>query len=196
MASKDTKSEILKAGMSIISRQGFNSTGIEAILKKANVPKGSFYHYFSSKKEFGLNVLDRFARGIDRIFTSFLEDQSLPPITRLRNCIESLAVRFEDNNCSIGCLVANMGQELSDQDEEFRGKLAEIFTNWSGHFEKCLREARQRGDIPDDISPDHTAQFFLSGFEGALLVSKVLKSPAPLRNFIAIFFEQLLRQKP
>ena len=74
MASKDTKLEILKAGMSIISRQGFNSTGIDAILKKANVPKGSFYHYFASKKDFGLKVLDRFATGIDRIFTSFLED--------------------------------------------------------------------------------------------------------------------------
>lgn len=196
MATKDTKAEIVKAGMSIISRQGFNSSGIDAILKKADVPKGSFYHYFSSKKDFGLNVLDRFAAGIDRIFTSFLEDQSLPPITRLRNCLESLAARFEDNNCSIGCLVANMGQELADQDEEFRGKLAEIFTNWCGHFEKCLREARERGEIPDDISPEHTAQFFLSGFEGALLVSKVLKSPAPLRNFICIFFEQLLRQKP
>jgi TetR/AcrR family transcriptional regulator, transcriptional repressor for nem operon len=196
MASKDTKSEIVKAGMSIISRQGFNSTGIEAILKKANVPKGSFYHYFPSKKDFGLQVLDRFASGIDRIFVSFLEDQSLSPITRLRNCIESLAARFEDNNCSIGCLVANMGQELADQDEEFRGKLAEIFTTWCGHFENCLREAWEQGEIPDDISPEHTAKFFLSGFEGALLVSKVLKSPEPLRNFITIFFEQLLRQMP
>jgi TetR/AcrR family transcriptional regulator, transcriptional repressor for nem operon len=196
MASKDTKSEILKAGMSIISRQGFNSTGIDAILKKANVPKGSFYHYFDSKKDFGLSVLDRFARGIDRIFTSFLEDQTYPPITRLKNCIESLAARFEDNNCSIGCLVANMGQELSDQDEDFRENLAGIFKSWCSHFEKCLCEARERGDIPEDISPEQTAQFFLSGFEGALLVSKVLKSSSPLRNFITIFFEQVLRQKP
>jgi len=180
--------------MTIISRQGFNSTGIEAILKKANVPKGSFYHYFSSKKDFGLQVLDRFASGIDRIFVSFLEDQSLSPVTRLRNCIESLAARFEDNNCSIGCLVANMGQELADQDEEFREKLAAIFTTWCGHFEKCLREAMEHGEIPNDTSPAHTAKFFLSGFEGALLVSKVLKSPEPLRNFITIFFEQLLRQ--
>ncbi len=196
MATKDTKSEILKAGMSIISRQGFNSTGIEAILKKANVPKGSFYHYFSSKKDFGLKVLDRFAVGIDRIFTSFLEDQSLSPITRLRNCIESLAARFEDNNCSIGCLVANMGQELADQDEEFRQNLARIFKTWATHFEKCLQEAQDQGEIPADISPELTAQFFLSGFEGALLVSKVLKSSSPLRNFITIFFEQVLQQKP
>ena len=194
MVAKDTKTEIVKAGMSIISRQGFNSTGIEAILKKANVPKGSFYHYFSSKKEFGLNVLDRFATGIDRIFASFLEDHSLPPVARLQNCIGSLAARFEDNNCSIGCLVANLGQELADQDEEFRQKLAKIFQTWTSHFEKCLCEAQERGEIPGTVSPRHTAEFFLSGFEGALLVSKVKKSSSPLRNFITIFFEQVLRQ--
>ncbi|MGA7827518.1 MAG: TetR family transcriptional regulator C-terminal domain-containing protein [Geobacteraceae bacterium] len=196
MITKDTRSEILKAGMSIISRQGFNSTGIDAILKKANVPKGSFYHYFSSKKDFGLKVLDRFATGIDRIFISFLEDRSLPALVRLRNCIESLAARFEDNNCSIGCLVANMGQELADQDEVFRENLAGIFTSWCSHFEKCLSEAQEQGEIPEDISPANAAQFFLSGFEGALLVSKVMKSPMPLRNFITIFFEQVLRQSP
>jgi TetR/AcrR family transcriptional regulator, transcriptional repressor for nem operon len=196
MVTKDTKTEILKAGMGIISRQGFNSSGIDAILKKAGVPKGSFYHYFTSKKDFGLKVLDRFATGIDRIFSTFLEDPSLPPIDRLRNCVESLAARFEDNNCSIGCLVANMGQELADQDEDFRVNLAGIFTSWCTHFENCLREARDRGEIPEELSPEDTAQFFLSGFEGALLVSKVLKSSAPLRNFITIFFDRVLRQTP
>jgi TetR/AcrR family transcriptional repressor of nem operon len=196
MTTKDTRAEILKAGMRIISRQGFNSTGIEAILKEANVPKGSFYHYFSSKKDFGLQVLNRFSTGIDRIFVSFLEDHSLPPLVRLRNCIESLVIRFEDNNCSIGCLVANLGQEMADQDEEFREKLAEIFRSWICHFESCLHEARDQEEIPADISPEHTAEFFLSGFEGALLVSKVLKSSEPLHTFINIFFERVLRQTP
>lgn len=197
MPTKDTKSEILKAGMSIISRHGFNATGIEAILKKANVPKGSFYHYFSSKKEFGLNVLDRFATKIDRVFISYLEsDDATSPLARLRNCIENLIDLFEDNNCSIGCLVANLGQELADQDEDFREKLAEIFSSWIAHFKKCLYEAREMNEIPCDLSPERTAEFFLSGFEGALLVSKVLKTSAPLRNFVDIFFERVLRQTP
>jgi TetR/AcrR family transcriptional repressor of nem operon len=193
MTTKDTKKQIIKAGMSIIARQGFNATGIEAVLKQAMVPKGSFYYYFSSKQEFGLQVLDHFSAGIDRIFTSFLADGSVPPLTRLRNCLESLVDRFEDNNCSIGCLAANLGQELADQSEEFRQKLADIFLSWTGHFERCLGEAREAGEIPEDISPEHMAEFFLSGFEGALLISKVKKSSLPLRNFITIFFERLLQ---
>jgi TetR/AcrR family transcriptional repressor of nem operon len=193
MSARDTKKQIIKAGMSIIARQGFNSTGIEAVLKQAMVPKGSFYHYFSSKQEFGLQVLEHFSSSIDRIFTSFLTDDNLPPLTRLRNCVENLVQRFEDNNCSIGCLAANLGQELADQSEEFRQKLADIFQLWTEHFERCLEEAGKAGEIPGNISPEHLAEFFISGFEGALLISKVKKSSLPLKNFISIFFEKVLQ---
>lgn len=193
MAAKDKRTDIIRAGMGIMARQGFNSTGIDAILKQAKVPKGSFYHYFPSKQEFGLSVLDHFAAGIDRIFASFLSDETAPPLTRLRNCLESLVARFEGNNCSIGCLAANIGQEMADQSEEFREKLVQIFRSWIRHFEKCLREARNAGEIPADLSPECVAEFFLSGFEGALLMSKVMKSPVPLRNFIDVFFGRVLK---
>lgn len=193
MATKDTRSDIIRAGMAIISRHGFNSTGIEAILKQAGVPKGSFYHYFSSKQDFGLQVLDHFASGIDRIFTSMLSDDSLSPLTRFRKCVESLVVRFEDNNCSVGCLVANLGQELADQNEEFRLRLAGIFRSWMRHFEQCLREARSAGEIPAEASTRLLAEVFISGFEGALLISKVTKSSAPLREFIDFYFEKAVR---
>jgi TetR/AcrR family transcriptional repressor of nem operon len=193
MATRDTKAEIIRAGLGIMARQGFNSTGIDAVLKRANVPKGSFYHYFSSKQDFGLNVLDHFARDIDGIFTLFLTDDSASPLTRLKNCVESLVARFEENSCSIGCLAANLGQEMADQSEEFRERLVAVFRSWIGHFERCLSEARDAGEIPDDLSPGYAAECFLSGFEGALLVSKVMKSSLPLRNFINVYFERVLR---
>lgn len=193
MAGRDTRTDIIRAGLSIMARQGFNSTGIDAVLKRANVPKGSFYHYFSSKQEFGLNVLEHFAGGIDGIFTSFLADESISPLARLKNCVDSLVDRFEQNNCSIGCLAANLGQEMADQSEEFRERLEGVFRSWIGHFERCLSEARDSGEIPADLSPGYAAECFLSGFEGALLVSKVMKSSAPLRNFIDMYFGRVLR---
>lgn len=192
MSSSETKKQIIKAGMNIIARQGFNATGIEAILKQANVPKGSFYYYFPSKQDFGLQVQDHFAEGIDRIFTSYLTDSGHTPLARLRNCLESLVDRFEHNNCSIGCLAANMGQELADQSEDFRLKLAHIFQSWMAHFEQCLAEAREAGEIAADRSPREIAEYFLTGFEGALLISKVMKSPEPVRNFVSVFFDRII----
>lgn len=193
MTAKDTKTLLIKTGMGIIARQGFNGTGIEAIIRQANVPKGSFYHYFSSKKDFGLQVLDHFAAGIDRIFTTYLQDETLTPLNRLRACMENLVVRFENNNCSIGCLVANLGQEMADQDEEFRTKLAGIFASWVRHFQGCLQAAQDVGEIPRTVDPAQAAQLFLSGFEGALMLAKVQKSPVPVRTFIGAFISRVLQ---
>jgi Bacterial regulatory proteins, tetR family len=36
-------------------------TGLKEILDAAQVPKGSFYHYFESKEEFSAAVLKRYA---------------------------------------------------------------------------------------------------------------------------------------
>jgi TetR/AcrR family transcriptional repressor of nem operon len=192
MAGRDTKTDIIRAGMGMIARKGFNSSGLDAILRKAGVPKGSFYHYFQSKQDFGLEVIDHFAADIDRIFQSYLTDDSLPPLTRFRNCIDNLISRFENNNCSIGCLAANLGQELADRSEEFRIRLAGIFQSWIGHFEKCLAQACERGEISPGTDTRKMAEIFLCGFEGALLVSKVMKTSTPLRDFVSIYFDEML----
>ncbi|MBD3277050.1 MAG: TetR family transcriptional regulator, partial [Candidatus Aegiribacteria sp.] len=52
--SQNTKRHLVETGVSIMRMNGFRSTGLSQVLKEAAVPKGSFYHYFDSKEEFGL----------------------------------------------------------------------------------------------------------------------------------------------
>ena len=56
-----TRDDIIRVGLEILGEKGFNSCGIDAVLKSAKIPKGSFYYYFPSKEEFGLAVLDLYA---------------------------------------------------------------------------------------------------------------------------------------
>ena len=49
---------ILAEGARIIHENGYNNTGIQEILIAAGVPKGSFYFYFKSKEDFGLQLVD------------------------------------------------------------------------------------------------------------------------------------------
>lgn len=62
-----------------------NATGIDAILREDCVPKGSFYQYFKSKEELGLAVIDHFADGFEHRLDTFLKDDEVPPLNRLRN---------------------------------------------------------------------------------------------------------------
>ncbi len=193
MEKKDTRSTIIKIGTDLISRQGFNATGIDAILKEAGIPKGSFYHYFRSKEEFGLAVIDRFAERFEQRLTTFLNDGGETPLNRIRHFLEDSLARVTQNQCTRGCLIGNLGQEMADLNERFRERLESIFQIWRERFAACLHEAQQRGELPGSIDPNVAAGFILSGWEGAILRSKVMKSPGPMRDFIEVLFATTLQ---
>ncbi len=192
MEKKDTRSEIIRIGTDLISRQGFNTTGIDAVLKEAAVPKGSFYHYFKSKEEFGLAVIEHFAERFELRLSSFLNDEEVAPLNRIRNYLETGLARVSQNNCTKGCLIGNLGQEMADLNERFRARLDEIFGMWKERFAACLAEAQQRGELSHTLDANLLGGFILSGWEGAILRAKVMKSPQPMRDFIEVLFATTL----
>lgn len=193
MDKKNTRSDIIKIGTELISRQGYNATGIEMVLKEAGVPKGSFYHYFKSKEEFGLAVMDVFADYYSQRMTALLQDTALSPLTRIRTLLEGSLQRFSKNQCSKGCLIGNLGQEMADQNERFRARLDEIFDDWRTLFAGCLSEAQTAKELDSRLDAEALASFILSGWEGAILRAKVMKSPQPLQDFIEVLFKVTLR---
>ena len=42
--------------------KSFHSVGLNEILTSVKVPKGSFYHYFKSKEQFGVELLAHYVR--------------------------------------------------------------------------------------------------------------------------------------
>jgi len=186
------KDEIVQAGLDIISTRGFNGTGVEAILKQANVPKGSFYNFFPSKEEFGLAVIDLFLSDMAALRGPLMEDTLLPPLERIRKSFEALITRFESNNCSKGCLVGNLGLEMSDQSEVLRQRLEDALQRWIGSLAAILEEAFEEGALQIDVEPVMLAENLVASFEGALLRAKVKKSVDPLKNFIHLYFDIFL----
>src|SRR4051794_25241860 len=80
MSKEKTKAALLETGCQIFLEKGYNHAGIEAILQAAGVPKGSFYYYFDSKEDFGLQVLDRFADCYKTHLDRHLDDTSASPL--------------------------------------------------------------------------------------------------------------------
>ncbi len=194
MVKKDTRAEIIAIGTEMISLQGYNATGIDAVLKRAGVPKGSFYYYFASKEEFGLAVIEHFAGRYEQRLDTFLHDEEVTPLNRIRNYLESGLARLTQNRCTRGCLVGNLGQELADQNERFRARLDEIFLSWKERFAACLGDAQRAGELDPGLEPGVVAGFILSGWEGAILRAKVMKSPQPMRDFIETLFATVLKK--
>jgi len=193
MEKRDTRSDIITKGMEVISLYGYNATGIDTVLKQAGIPKGSFYHYFGSKEDFGLAVINHFAVRYNLRLEAFLSDEEVTPLNRIRNYLEHGLAKLTQNQCTRGCLIGNLGQELADQNERFRERLDEIFLSWKERFADCLKAAQSAGELTTALDAGTLAGFILSGWEGAILRAKVMKSPQPLRDFIETIFATVLK---
>jgi len=190
-----SKDDIVQVGLDLVLSRGFNATGVEAILKQANIPKGSFYNFFSSKEEFGLAVIDKFVADRFELLYPIFSDESLPPLERVRRSFEILIESFEGNDCFKGCLLGNLSLEMSDLSENVRQRLEQALQIWAGELSKLLLQAQKEKAMPSDMNTEMLAENLVSSFEGALLRSKVKKSPEPLRNFIHFYFDIFLARK-
>lgn len=192
MKRQDTRDKLVQVGAEIIAQQGFNSTGINTVLSTAGVPKGSFYYYFSSKEDFGLAVIESFVEAYDAKLEAILGDTTSAPLERLRNYFRAGMADMASSECSKGCLIGNLGQELSAQSDVFRARLDQVFRGWERRLGECLAAARNAGEIAADQDVDELASFILAGWEGAILRAKMVKSTQPMQGFIDIFFGRVL----
>jgi TetR/AcrR family transcriptional repressor of nem operon len=193
MSKETTRTTLLETGKRIFLERGYSNSGIEAILQAAGVPKGSFYHYFASKEDFGLQVLDRFADDIRANFERCLADPTRGPLDRLRLYFEDACQRFQSQQCRNGCLVGNLSQELAAQSEVFRVRLEGIFEDLRERYAECLREAQESGEISPEWDVRQLAEFCLGSWQGAILRAKAARSVVPIRIFIDILFGHVLR---
>ncbi len=180
MGKQDTKSLLLDHGLRLMLERGYNTTGIHDILAAAGVPKGSFYHYFKNKEDFGLQVMGRYADDgyaeIDRV----LGDKRQPPLVRLQRLFEGFRANYEQRFCRYGCLLGNLGQEMADINDTFRDRIQSHFDRWTARIALCLDEAVVSGDLGTDADTTMLAGTLLDAYEGALLRMKVVKNTAPL----------------
>src|SRR5271170_7533539 len=123
---ESTKVLLLERGTEIMLEKGYNNTGIMEVLQRTGVPKGSFYHYFECKEDFGLQIINHFAQKYEVKLNETLGNASLTPLARLKAYCQTTINDLESHNCRKGCLIGNLSQEMSDQSEVFRKRLFEI----------------------------------------------------------------------
>jgi len=179
----DTRADLVQIGTDILSEKGFDTTTIEEVLRRADVPKGSFYYYFASKADFGLAVIDNYAFLLEQKLTRLLRDPNVRPLQRVRNYIAEAALGLETHEFRRGCLIGNMGQEFGGLDGVFRERILGVLNSWAGPLVECLQLGQGAGEIRADLNVKQIASFFWFSWEGAVLKAKLERSSLPLEEF-------------
>ena len=184
---------LIDIGTEIFTQKGFSSTGLDEIVQRAEVPKGSFYYYFGSKEEFTQEVIRNYAAYFAKKLERTLGDASLTPLQRLRAFAADATHGVRRFEFKRGCLVGNLGQEMASLQDDFRVLLLAVLNQWRDRFRDCIAEAQAAGEIATTADPAALAHFFWSAWEGAVLCAKLEKSTRALDNVSQLFFEQMLQ---
>ena len=183
----ETKQQLLEQGMALLLRHGYHDLGIAAVLEATEIPRGSFYHHFESKEDFGLQAIDLYMKHVHAGLDRYLGDKSLPPLQRVRRFFEATAEKYRAEGY-LGCLLGGLGQELSGISEAFRRKVEQCFSQIARRIAGCLEEAIQRGDLPKGTSARKMAELLVNCWEGAALRTRLRRDPAPLREMLDFYF--------
>lgn len=190
----ETRELLLRAGLAALTEKGFSSTGIDEVLKRVGVPKGSFYHYFESKEAFGAELIERYARYFGAKLERHFGDASRAPLDRLQAFVNDAQAGMARHAFRRGCLIGNLGQEMATLPESFRDRLNAVFEDWERRLARCLEAARAQGEIPPAVNCARAARFFWIGWEGAVLRAKLERSAEPLALFARGFLVGLQAQ--
>ncbi|MEZ2144105.1 TetR/AcrR family transcriptional regulator [Bradyrhizobium sp. DN5] len=185
------RARLLRTGVAILTEKGFSAVGVEEILDTAEVPKGSFYHYFDSKEAFGLALIDAYADYFARKLDRWFDDTERAPLDRLRDFIADARSGMARYRYRRGCLVGNLGQEMGVLPEPFRKRLAAVFRDWEARTSRCLRSAQEAGEMSSELDCEDLAQFFWIGWEGAVLRAKLERRPDALDVFAERFLAMI-----
>ncbi|WP_428243472.1 TetR family transcriptional regulator C-terminal domain-containing protein [Gynuella sp.] len=189
----DTKEALLQSGLEWLTQSGFCSSSLDSILRSIQIPKGSFYHYFASKEDFGLAVLERYRLFFEHKLDKHLLDESHSPISRLKNFMHDATMGIERYQFARGCLVGNLEQEIQTLPANFKQAIVDTYLSWQKRVEMCLIEAKQQQQIGPDEDTEALAKVFWIGWEGAVSRARLLHSSAPLEQFGTFFLERLQR---
>ncbi len=161
MAKRTNREKLLDFTYKEVKKYGYFEASTTTILKKAKLPKGVMYHYFDSKEQLVLMMIDEI---LEKRVARFFEIGESKPFDVL---IESIRQIFEKRYLSDAALFHRLLVESRDINPTFSRKYLQIYHSIIDNYKSILDQAVQNGEIVK-IKVDDTARFITSSIFGIL----------------------------
>lgn len=174
---KPTRDRLIEAGLYLFWRNGYAATGIAQILERAGANAGSFYHFFKTKEEMLLAVLELYIRTLDPVIVQPVMSRFHDPIERVFGILGFYRKNLLATGCTYGCPIGRLALEIPEEQFRVHKRLADNFDGWTAAVEKCLEDARDR--LPEGTNLKTLSQFVLTVMEGGVMQSRAHRDIGP-----------------
>ena len=186
----DSRTRLLEAMLGAIWERSYGAASVEAICERADVRKGTFYHFFKSKAALAMAAMEHFWErhsqpALDEIFSV-----DRPPLKRFERLIgywyQHTVECQREKGRVLGCPYFNLGAETASVEPELATKVREILDRYQAQLEVTLEEARLAGDIQIGDAAE-TAGSLFSLIEGCSMQARIHDDPERVRHFSEAF---------
>jgi len=178
-STKSARQTILETAQSIVGAKGFSAVGLNEILQAADVPKGSFYHYFHSKDAFGVVLLDtyfdHYVQGMAQLFDA-------PGLSQHAKLMRYWQCWIDNQTgCTDAgkCLAVKLGAEVSDLSEPMRLALDRGTSRTIALLADAIGRGVEDGSLTVTQAPQSLAQSLYALWLGTSVMSKITRTSAP-----------------
>jgi AcrR family transcriptional regulator len=167
--SEETKNRILSAALLLISKQGYDATGLSQICTEAAVSRGAFYHHFSSKHDLFIELLNAWLREMDDLLKINLQTTETVP-TGLLKIAGPINRIFTDAKGQLPIFLEFWLQ--SYRNPELWKKTIDPYFKYRTFFERLFEKGVREGSIRN-IDPQISSKLIIALSLGLLLSSMV-----------------------
>lgn len=176
----ETRERLIQAAIELIFSRGYTAVGVQELCERAKVKKGSFYHFFPSKRDLTLVALERFWQTF-RVPIEACVKAPLEPLARIDYLFTALHQQYQgylqQGQPLTGCPFGTLSMEVSAFDSELRAGLERVFDDWARLFELAFSDAVQAKQLPKNSNPAKGGRALLAYLEGILLMVKTTQNP-------------------
>jgi TetR/AcrR family transcriptional repressor of nem operon len=127
----NAKDRLIETAVGLIRARSYTAVSVDDLCRHAGVRKGSFYHFFPSKRDLALAAMDAWWNGTRTEVLEPAFQPDVPPLQRIERAFRRAVAqqsRIQERTGRFqGCPFGNLAQELSTQDEVVREKLSATF---------------------------------------------------------------------
>ncbi|AZE88889.1 TetR/AcrR family transcriptional regulator [Pseudomonas orientalis] len=183
---RSARQTILDRAQAIVGAKGFSAVGLNEILQAAEVPKGSFYHYFTSKDAFGVVLLDtyfdHYVEGMQQVF-------SQPGMSHYAKLMRYWQAWIDNHTgCTEAgkCLAVKLGAEVSDLSEPMRLALQRGTSRTIELLAMALQHGVQDGSLMLEQPPESLARRLYALWLGTSVMGKITRTTAPFDEALGL----------
>jgi TetR/AcrR family transcriptional repressor of nem operon len=195
-----TRAQILDAAQDLILDHGFGSTTVDAVVGRAGITKGAFFHHFGSKADLARALVDRYAAMDREHLAHHLERARKLASDPLQRVLVLIGLYEEDFEALAepfpGCLFASYIYENKLFDETTLGVLRESTLMWREEMKVLLEQVIAKYPPRMPVEVESLADLFYAITEGSFIMTKTLadrtllaRHAAHLRNYLQLLFD-------